>query len=65
MAPGVHGSLQIVLWHEFEDVLEATTMVHGSPFDAFRQWRSLPRPGGSAPGGRTADIRWGTVEPVR
>ena len=37
MAPGVHGSLQIVLWHEFEDVLEATTMVRGSPFDAFRQ----------------------------
>lgn len=37
MAPGVHKSLQVVLWHEFEDVLEATTMVHESPFVASHQ----------------------------
>ncbi len=37
MAPGVHGLLWVVLLHGFEDVLEATTMVHGSPFVAFRQ----------------------------
>ncbi len=37
MAPGVHGLLWVVLWHGFDDVLEAATMVHGSPFVAFRQ----------------------------